>query len=137
VLRRLLILSPFVAGTALAAQYSATGVDWKILALRSTLCLLTIIAFAETTAVSDLLRGLRLIRVPTLLVTTLALMHRYLFVLADESSRMNRARAARTFTTGRRLAWLQAASVAGQLFVRATERAERVYDAMCARGWKT
>ena len=136
VLRRLLILSPFVAGTALAAQYSATGVDWKILALRSTLCLLTIIAFAETTAVSDLLRGLRLIRVPTLLVTTLALMHRYLFVLADESSRMNRARAARTFTTGRRLAWLQAASVAGQLFVRATERAERVYDAMCARGWK-
>ena len=116
VLRRLLILSP--------------------VALRSTLCLLTIIAFAETTAVSDLLRGLRLIRVPTLLVTTLALMHRYLFVLADESSRMNRARAARTFTTGRRLAWLQAASVAGQLFVRATERAERVYDAMCARGWK-
>jgi energy-coupling factor transporter transmembrane protein EcfT len=24
----------------------------------------------------------------------------------------------------------------GQLFVRASERAERIYDAMCARGWK-
>jgi energy-coupling factor transporter transmembrane protein EcfT len=24
----------------------------------------------------------------------------------------------------------------GQLFVRASERAERIYDAMCARGWQ-
>ena len=28
------------------------------------------------------------------------------------------------------------ATVLGQLFVRASERAERIYDAMCARGWK-
>ena len=28
------------------------------------------------------------------------------------------------------------ASVAGQLFIRASERAERIYDAMCARGWR-
>jgi cobalt/nickel transport system permease protein len=62
-------------------------------------------------------------------------MHRYLFVLRDESGRMGRARSARTFTRGRRFAWLAAASVVGQLFVRASARAERIYDAMCARGW--
>mgnify|MGYP000412339876 CR=1 FL=1 len=28
------------------------------------------------------------------------------------------------------------ATVVGQLFVRASERAERIYDAMCARGWR-
>jgi len=26
--------------------------------------------------------------------------------------------------------------VVGQLFIRASERAEHIYDAMCARGWK-
>ena len=136
-LRRLLLLSPFVAGAALAAAFSEHGADWKILALRSSLCLVTVILLAQTTTFSELLGVLRAARVPALLITTLALMHRYLFVLADESARMSRARAARTFTRHHRFAWLTAASVVGQLFVRASARAERVYDAMCARGWKT
>jgi cobalt/nickel transport system permease protein len=79
------------------------------------------------------LRGLR---VPGLLITTIALMHRYLFVLAEEAQRMRRARACRTFKRGRRFQWQALATVLGQLFVRASERAERIYDAMCARGWK-
>jgi cobalt/nickel transport system permease protein len=74
--------------------------------------------------------------VPGLLVTTLALMHRYLFVLANEMERMRRARLSRTFTRRRRVRWQTLATVVGQLFVRASERAERIYDAMCARGWK-
>lgn len=135
-LRRLLLLSPFVAGAALAAIFSAHGTDWRILALRSGLCMATVIVLSQSTSFSGLLGVFRAARVPALLITTLALMHRYLFVLRDESTRMARARSARTFTTSRRFAWLTAASVVGQLFVRASERAERVYDAMCARGWK-
>jgi energy-coupling factor transporter transmembrane protein EcfT len=42
----------------------------------------------------------------------------------------------RTFTRRRRVRWQTLATVVGQLFVRASERAERIYDAMCARGWK-
>ena len=136
-LRRLLWLLPFVAGAALAAAFSSLGTDWKILALRSSLCLATVILLGQTTTFSELLGVLRAARLPALLVTTMALMHRYLFVLGDESHRMSRARAARTFTRRRPFAWLAAASVVGQLFVRASERAERVYDAMCARGWKS
>jgi cobalt/nickel transport system permease protein len=75
-------------------------------------------------------------RVPALLVTTLALMHRYLFVLLDESERMRRARSSRTFWRQRRARWRMLGTVVGQLFVRASERAERIYAAMCARGWK-
>ncbi len=135
-LLRLLWLSPFVAGTALAAALAPHGPDWRFLALRSGLCLAAVVLLGQTTTFSEMLGVLRLLRVPSLLGTTLALMHRYLFLLADESSRMTRARAARTFVPSRRFAWLTAASVVGQLFVRATERAERVYDAMCARGWK-
>ena len=91
---------------------------------------------SNTTPFTSILRVLKSVRVPGLLITTIALMHRYLFVLADEAERMRRARASRTFTRGRRWQWLALASVVGQLFVRASERAERIYNAMCARGWK-
>ncbi|MFZ1055210.1 MAG: CbiQ family ECF transporter T component [Opitutaceae bacterium] len=136
VARRLLILSPFVAGAAFAAAFGAGGTDWRILALRSGLCLVTVILLSQTTSFSELLGFFRAAHVPSLLITTLALMHRYIFVLAEESARMGRARASRTFNRSRPFAWVAAASVVGQLFIRASERAERVYDAMCARGWK-
>ena len=86
--------------------------------------------------VNAILRVLKSIRVPSLLITTIALMHRYLFVLLDESERMRRARASRTFTQRRPFHWHTLGTVVGQLFIRASERAERIYDAMCARGWK-
>jgi cobalt/nickel transport system permease protein len=130
-LRRLLVLSPIVAG----AVWAAAGRGGGVLALRSGLGLAAVIALGQTTSFAEILGALRAARVPALLLTTLALMHRYIFVLGDESARMGRARAARTLAPRRRLAWLAAASVVGQLFVRASERAERVYDAMCARGW--
>jgi len=104
--------------------------------VRSSLCLLTVILVANTTPFSETLRVLKRVRVPALLITTIALMHRYLFVLADEAERMRRARASRTFTPQRHFHWHALSTVVGQLFVRASERAERIYDAMCARGWK-
>ena len=85
----------------------------------------------------DLLSGLRSLRIPGLLVTTLALTYRYLFLLVDEMERMQRARRSRTFTRHRLQAWRSLATVIAQLFVRTSERAERIYAAMCARGWKT
>jgi energy-coupling factor transporter transmembrane protein EcfT len=49
---------------------------------------------------------------------------------------MQRARASRTYSRKRRLAWHTLTTIVGQLFIRSTERAERIYLAMCARGWK-
>ena len=135
--RRLLMLSPFVLGVVLVNAFQPAGRDrWLAVAVKSVLCLLTVILVSNTTPFSQILRVLKSIRVPALLITTLALMHRYLFVLVDESERMRRARASRTFTRGRRFHWNTLATVVGQLFIRASERAERIYDAMCARGWK-
>jgi cobalt/nickel transport system permease protein len=136
-LKRVLLLSPFVLGVALVNALQPTvRAHWQSLAARSTLCLLTVIVVSNATPFGQFLRVLRRVRVPDLLITTLALMHRYLFVLADEAGRMRRARASRTFKRGRRFHWRTLATVAGQLFVRASERAERIYDAMRARGWK-
>ncbi len=136
-IRRLLLLSPFVLGVVLvnALQASAHG-SWLTLATRSGICLFTVVLLANTTPFGKVLGALRSARVPPLLVTTLALMHRYLFVLLDESERMRRARASRTFRHQRRVRWQLLGTVVGQLFVRASERAERIYAAMCARGWK-
>ena len=136
-LKRLALLSPFVLGVALVNAFQPEPrVNWLIVALRGALCLTTVILVSNTTPFSKILRVLKTIRVPTLLITTIALMHRYLFVLADEAERMRRARASRTFNRERRFRWQTLSTVVGQLFIRALERAERIYDAMCARGWK-
>lgn len=136
-IRRLLLLSPFVLGVILVNALHAPGHgNWLALAARSGLCLFTVVLLANTTPFGKILGALRSARVPALLVTTLALMHRYLFVLLDESERMRRARASRTFQSQHRARWHVLGTLVGQLFVRASERAERIYSAMCARGWK-
>jgi cobalt/nickel transport system permease protein len=132
--RRLLLLELVVLGMALLSVLQP--LVFAAVITKSTLCLLTMILLANTTPFAAILRVLRQLRVPDIFITTLALMYRYLFVLADEAERMQRARQSRTFTRQRWLTWKTLATVIGQLFVRSTERAERIYAAMCARGWR-
>ena len=135
--RRLLLLEPFVLGVALLALVQPGGERvFLLIVTKSTLCLFTVVLLSNTTPFAELLAVLRRARFPALLITTLALMYRYLFVLVDETERMRRARACRTFTKGRAALWKTLGTVIGQLFIRSTERAERIYAAMCARGWK-
>jgi cobalt/nickel transport system permease protein len=136
-LRRLVLLEPFVLGVALLALFQSGG--WRLflfLVAKCSLCLLVMVLLSNTTPFSDLLRVLKAVRMPALLVTTLSLMYRYVFVLVDEAQRMKRARISRTFTPSRAWAWRTLATVLSQLFVRSSERAERIYAAMCARGWR-
>lgn len=134
---RLLLLEPLVLGVAVLALLQPGGLRvFATILVKSTLCLFTMILLSNTTPFAELLVVLRRIRFPALLITTLALMYRYLFVLADEAERMQRARASRTFTKRRFAVWKTLGTVIGHLFVRSTERAERIYAAMCARGWK-
>jgi cobalt/nickel transport system permease protein len=135
---RVLLVEPFVVGIALLALLRPGGLPLFLsIVAKSTLCLAAMVLLTATTRFSDLLGVMWRMRVPALLVTTLALMHRYLFVLLEESERMQRARRSRTFASGRAGAWRGGDDVAGLLFVRASERAERVYLAMCARGWRS
>ena len=137
VFKRIALMEPVVLGVALLALFQPDGgFRFFALALRSTLCLAVMLLLANTTPFADLLVVLRRLRVPALLITTLALMYRYLFVLVDESHRLRRARASRTFVKTRGRAWRTIGSVLGQLFVRAGDRADRIYAAMCSRGWK-
>jgi len=137
IVKRLLFLEPLVLGVAFLSLLRPDGVTaFLSILLKSTLSLLTMILLSNTTPFSELLQVFRRMGIPALLVTVLALMYRYLFVLIDEAERMQRARVSRTFTKDRTHLWRLLATVVSQLFVRSSERAERIYSAMCARGWK-
>jgi len=109
--------------------------------LRTWIAVQSAILLTATTNFPDLLWALGALRLPPTLVATIGFMYRYLFVLADEALRMLRARAARsTRRPGARrpqAAWQArvAGGMVGSLFLRAIERAERVYAAMLSRGY--
>jgi len=137
ILGRLLVLEPFALGVAVMALFQQGGLHvFLSLLIKSTLCLCTMILISNTTPFSEILTALRKMRVPSFLITVLALAYRYLFVLIDEGERLQRARRSRTFDRSRRRNWMSLSSLIGQLFIRSSERAERIFAAMTSRGWK-
>ena len=136
-LKRLLFLEPFVFSVAFLSLFQQNGLSiFERIIVRSTCCIFAVILYSNTTQFSDVLNVLKKLKTPEIIVTTLALFYRYIFVLVDESERMTRGRKNRTFKSHRTFAWFLSATVISQLFLRTTERAERIYAAMCARGWK-
>jgi cobalt/nickel transport system permease protein len=135
--RRLLVAECFILGLVLLSLFNPPSRPVVAAAvIKSNLCVLAMLLLTWTTSFYDLLQALRCLRLPSVMLTTLALMYRYLPVLNEESRRMQRARASRTFCPRRRFAWHNLTGVLGQLFIRTADRAERIYLAMCARGWK-
>jgi cobalt/nickel transport system permease protein len=133
---RLAIAEPFVLGVAVLSLFQGRGLAvFLAVALKSTTCVAAVQLLAHTTPLQDILEALRRARVPAVLVHTLGLAHRYLFVLVDETHRMRRARAARTWHTRRWGTWKALSGVIAVSFVRSAARAERIYAAMRARGW--
>jgi cobalt/nickel transport system permease protein len=136
-LRRLMWLEPFAVGVAALALFQPGGLRlFLILLAKSTLCLAGMLLQSSLIPLHESLKVLRRWGVPALLVTTLALAHRYLFVLADEAQRMRRARLSRTLSRAQAQWWTHLSGIIAQLFLRTVGRAERIHAAMCARGWK-
>lgn len=139
ILKRLLEIAPFALIIALSALFGRGG--WQAFlfctARAALAVLLTLIVFS-TTRFSQLLEALRRLRVPELCVNVLSFMFRYSFLLEDQVLRARRAYDSRN-TGGkfdfRKLAAL--GNILGALFIRSYERAERIYLAMCARGYKS
>ncbi|MCY4638962.1 MAG: cobalt ECF transporter T component CbiQ [Chloroflexi bacterium] len=109
---------------------------------KSGLAVVVAAVLIATTEAPALLGALRWLRLPRLLVASMEFAYRYLFLVADEASRMLLARASRSASArGRRpgggLRWRArvAGHLIGTLFVRSIERSERVHAAMLARGY--
>lgn len=134
--RRMLVAEFFILGIGGLSLLSPSTPVFLSAFIKSNLSVFTLVLLTWTTPFSEILLELRHARVPGVMLSTLALMYRYLPVLAGEARRMERARASRTFVPRRRLAWRTLSEVIANLFIRSAERGDRIYQAMCARGWK-
>ncbi|UCH50891.1 MAG: cobalt ECF transporter T component CbiQ, partial [Chloroflexota bacterium] len=119
-------------------QVSVTYSGLFILAnviVKAWLCILTLILLSSTTKLAELLKGLRQLGIPRVMILILSFMYRYIFVMADEVMRMQQARDSRNFG-GKRLYQLKTiGNMVGTLFIRSYERGERIYAAMLSRGF--
>jgi cobalt/nickel transport system permease protein len=109
---------------------------------KSWLSVTAAVVLTATTSAADLVRALRFLALPRILVATVSFMYRYLFVIGEEALRLMRARDSRSAHVdgckGGRSAWWRAGvlgNMVGSLFLRSYERSERVYAAMQARGY--
>ena len=109
--------------------------------LKSWTSVTAAVLLTATTPQIDLLRALRAVRVPSIIITIVSMTYRYLFVLTDEAQRMLRARQSRSASAGGRsggsVAWRArvTGNMAGSLFIRSLDRSDRIYQAMLARGY--
>lgn len=96
---------------------------------------------ALTTPFNDILKALRFLRLPSVLVAVMSLMYRYIFVLVEEAQRLRRAREARSARVqeggGGSIPWQAKVTgkMVGSLFLHTYERGERIYQAMLSRGY--
>ena len=119
-------LGPFTIHEAGLAVFGAV-------ALKAAIGTLAAVLLGATTTFPQVLRGLGALRVPRLFVLIAAFMYRYLFVIAQEVSRMRAAVLSRGYRPSH--AWQAGRSdaVVAALFLRTYGRGEHVY---CdARAW--
>ncbi len=103
--------------------------------IKGALALLAVEWLVFTTPFHRLLLAMRAFRVPRVIVVTLSFLFRYLDLLADQSQRVRRARMARA--PGGTVRWRlrSTGGMIGRLLLRALDRADRVHQAMLARGF--
>jgi len=147
--KKVLAVSPFVLfvgifnplfdhGTVTIAPGVSVSVGWISFAsilVKFALTISAALLLIATTSFPGICRALRRLGFPALFVSQLLFLYRYLFVLMEEAMRVVRARDMRSF--GRRGTGVRVfVRIVGTLFLRTVERAERIYGAMLARGFR-
>lgn len=117
-----------------SASISGGWVSFTSIVLRVALTASAVVVLVGSTGMHVLCAALARLGAPRVFTVQLLLLHRYLFVLADEAVRLRTAYGLRA--PSRRAPPLAIfASLAGKLLLRAFDRAHRVHQAMLARGF--
>jgi len=104
---------------------------------RSMAAMAALMLLATTTPVSDLLTGLRRLRVPEAIIDIAALIYRMLFTLLDTVGSIREAQTARLgYATGRS-ARRSIGSLGAAVLTQAWSRARRLEDGLAGRGYTT
>ncbi|MDD5292313.1 MAG: cobalt ECF transporter T component CbiQ [Candidatus Omnitrophica bacterium] len=119
----------------LTITYDGIAVFWNIL-VKSYLSIVCVILMMASTKFTHFLRALENMRIPNIFTMILSFMYRYVFVIADELMEMRQAKEARSIGGTKWFHTKVLANMLGVLFIRAYEKGESVYLAMCARGFQ-
>ncbi len=134
------ILMPFfgtgekfeIAGIELYREGLLAGIS---IVVKGTLGVLAAVILSTTTTAREILRGLKRLKLPAVMVQIASFMLRYVNVISDEMERMKVARESRGFIATGIKHWKVIATSAAALFIRSYERGERVHLAMLSRGF--
>jgi cobalt/nickel transport system permease protein len=131
---RAALVLPFAATFALITWWSGDSLRALALAEKSFLSGMAALLLVGTTPLTGWTAALESWRVPRMLILVIQFVYRYLFVIAEQTQRMRWAAACRGSrkTGGFRLA----AGLVGVLFARSWQRADGIYHAMLARGFR-
>jgi cobalt/nickel transport system permease protein len=146
--RKILLVSPFALTIGIfnllsepqpvseifGITVSAGQVSFVSILLRLVLTVGAVSALAAVTGFYPLLRAAERLGVPRVLILQMMFFFRYLFVLVSEAVRMIRARNLRSFGA-RGMGLRSYGPLAGHLLLRTLSRAEKIYQAMNARGF--
>jgi cobalt/nickel transport system permease protein len=149
IIKKIIVVSPFAifigifnplldTGTAIVISgipISAGWLSFLSILLKFALTISAALLLIATTSFPGVCHALRRLGFPSLFVSQLLFLYRYLFVLMEEVMRMTRARDMRSFGmhgTGVKVF----VRLFGILFLRTVDRAERIYYAMLSRGFQ-
>ncbi|MBI4725843.1 cobalt ECF transporter T component CbiQ [candidate division TA06 bacterium] len=146
-LKRLLYIEPMIVGigllnplfdhgttTVLGYAVSSGWLIFISIVLKGSLAVASALLLIATTGMNGIALSLRKMKVPKIFVLQLMLTYRYISVLSEEAARTMQAYALRAFNPKglKREVW---GPLLGQILLRTIDRAQRVYDAMCLRGF--
>jgi len=149
IIKKIVLVSPFAifvgifnplldAGQIVLLQGLTISAGWLSffsILVKFTLTVSTALLLVATTSFPGVCHALRQLGVPSLFVSQLLFLYRYIFVLMEETMRIVRARDMRSY--GRRGTGIRIfIRLVGILFLRTVERAERIYYAMLSRGFQ-
>ncbi|MEG1497718.1 MAG: cobalt ECF transporter T component CbiQ [Clostridiales bacterium] len=109
-------------------------ISFSTLMLKTLLCVSAVLILAATTGTFDLFGQLRRFKIPKVLVLTIMMTYRYIFLLLLEVANMTKAYHMRA-PNEKGIRMKDMGSFVGQLLLRCFDRSERIYVAMESRGF--
>ena len=136
VLTRAILVLPFSATFAGIAWLMGDTLRAGLLLEKSLLSALAVVLVVATTPMPQLMAAFEWLGIPPVLVLTMQMVYRYLFVILEQAQHMRQAVLSRTGATPQRRLLLEAgAGLMAVLFGGAHQHAAGIHHAMLARGF--
>jgi cobalt/nickel transport system permease protein len=148
ILKKLLVVSPFVIFVGIfnplfdsVTMYEFYGINisggwlsFLSIIIKYILTVSAALLLIATTSFPGVCYGLQRLSLPSIFVSQMLFIYRYIFVLMDETMKIVRARNMRSF--GNKGTSIKVfINIIGVILIRTIEKAERIYSAMLSRGF--